>query len=210
MAHNSAETNALLMRAGQGDDEARQRLLERHRSRLKRMVAVRMDRRLAPRLDPSDVVQEALADAARELPDYFTSQTMAFYPWLRQLAWERLVRLHRDHIDTRRRSVNRERAALLPLPDQSAFDLARRLVSSGTSPSGFAIREELQMRVRATLRRLAPRDSEILVLRYLEMLTSAEIAEVLGITEGAVNVRHFRALERFRGLLDDEGPEGLS
>jgi RNA polymerase sigma-70 factor (ECF subfamily) len=210
MPDNGDETDALLARAVQGDDLARQRLLERHRARLKRMVAVRMDRRLAPRLDPSDVVQEALADAARELPDYFTSGKMAFYPWLRQLAWERLVRLHRDHIDTRRRSVNRERAALLPLPDQSAIDLARRLVSSGTSPSGCAIREELQERVRATLKRMAPRDSEVLVLRYLEMLTNAEIAEVLGITEGAVKVRHYRALERFRGLLDDEGPEDSS
>jgi RNA polymerase sigma-70 factor (ECF subfamily) len=171
------------------------------------MVAVRLDRRLVTRLDPSDVVQEALADAARDLPNYLRKPTMAFYPWLRQLAWERLVRLHRDHIDTRRRSVNRERATLPPLPDQSAIDLARRLVSSGTSPSGFAIREELQERVRATLRRMAPRDSEVLVLRYLEMLTNAEIAEVLGITEGAVKVRHFRALERFRGLLDADAPE---
>jgi RNA polymerase sigma-70 factor (ECF subfamily) len=57
---------------------------------------------------------------------------------------------------------------------------------------------------------MAPRDSEVLVLRYLEMLTNAEIAEVLGITEGAVKVRHYRALERFRGLLDDKGPEGSS
>ena len=117
MAQNGAETDALLELAGRGDDQARQRLLERHRSRLKRMVAVRMDGRLAARLDPSDVVQEALADAARDLPEYVRSQTMAFYPWLRQLAWDRLVRLHRDHINTQRRSVNREAAALLPLPE---------------------------------------------------------------------------------------------
>jgi RNA polymerase sigma-70 factor (ECF subfamily) len=207
MARNGAETDALLEQAGQGDDRARQQLLERHRLRLKRMVAVRMDGRLAARLDPSDVVQEALADAARDLPEYFESQPMAFYPWLRQLAWERLVRLHRQHIGTKRRSVDRERTALPYLPDQSAMELARRLISSGTSPSGFAIRQELQERVRASLRRMAPRDSEVLVLRYLEMLTNAEIAEVLGITEGAVKVRHFRALERFRGLLDDEGAE---
>ena len=111
MAQNGAETDALLERASRGDDQARQRLLERHRSRLKRMVAVRMDRRLAARLDPSDVVQEALADAARDLPDYLRTRPMAFYPWLRQLAWDRLVRLHRHHIDTGRRSVDRERDA---------------------------------------------------------------------------------------------------
>src|SRR5271166_4336869 len=101
MDHNGGETDALLERAGRGDAQARQRLLERHRSRLKRMVAVRMDRRLAARLDPSDVVQEALADAARDLPEYLQSRPMAFYPWLRQLAWDHLLRLHRHHIDTR-------------------------------------------------------------------------------------------------------------
>ena len=210
MAENGAETDALLEQASRGDDQARQRLLERHRSRLKRMVAVRMDGRLAARLDPSDVVQEALADAARDLPEYLRSQSMAFYPWLRQLAWDRLVRLHRHHIHTRRRSVDREGAALLPLPERSALDLARRLVSSSTSPSGHMIREELRQRVRSTLDRMAPKDREVLVLRYLEMLTNAEIADVLGISEGAVKVRHFRALERFRGLLDDGRQEDLS
>jgi RNA polymerase sigma-70 factor (ECF subfamily) len=209
MAHDGSETDALLVRAGQGDDGARQRLFEKHRSRLKRMVAVRMDHRLAARLDPSDVVQEALVDAARDLPAYLKSQPMTFYPWLRQLAWDRLVRLHRHHIGTARRSINRERAAL-PLPDQSAVDLARRLISSRTSPSGHLIREELRERVRATLDRMPPRDREVLVLRYLEMLTNAEIAEVLGVTEGTVKVRHFRALERFRGLLDEDRREEMT
>jgi len=209
MADNGADTDLLLERAGHGDDQARRRLLEQHRSRLKRMVAVRMDRRLTARLDPSDVVQEALADAVRDLPDYLRSRPMAFYPWLRQLAWDRLLRLHRHHIGTGRRNVDREQADFLPLPDESALNLAKRLVSAGTSPSGQLIRQELRERVRATLGRMAPRDREVLVLRYLEMLTNAEIAEVLGITKGAVKVRHFRALERFRGLLDDERPEEL-
>jgi RNA polymerase sigma-70 factor (ECF subfamily) len=209
MAHDGSEIDALLERAGQGDDRARERLLELHRRRLKRMVAVRIDGRLAARLDASDVVQEALADAARGLPDYLRSRPMAFYPWLRQLAWERLVRLHRLHISTRRRSIDRENEAFLPLPDRSAFDLAKRLVSSSTSPSGHAIREELRERVRETLARLPHRDNEVLVLRYLEMLTNAEIAEVLGISEGAVKVRHYRALERFRRVLDQDGREEL-
>src|SRR5438309_2767338 len=72
MAQNGPETDALLDLAGRGDDHARWRLLDRHRARLLRMIAVRMDGRLAARLDPSDVVQEALADAARALPDYLS------------------------------------------------------------------------------------------------------------------------------------------
>ncbi len=209
MGHNGADTDLLLEQADHGDEQARRRLLERHRPRLTRMVAVRMDRRLTARLDPSDVVQEALADAAVDLPDYLRTRPMAFYPWLRQLAWDRLLRVHRHHIGAERRNVDRERADFLPLPDESAMNLANRLVSPGTSPSGNMIRQELRERVRATLDRLAPRDREVLVLRYVEMLTNTEIADVLAITKGAVKVRHFRALERFRGLLDDECREEL-
>jgi RNA polymerase sigma-70 factor, ECF subfamily len=204
MAQNGPDTDALLELAGQGDEGARQRLLSLHRSRLLRMIAVRLDGRLAARLDPSDVVQEALADAARELPEYLRRRPMAFYPWLRQLAWDRLLLVHRHHIEARRRSVDRERPPPgARLPDESAAWLADRLMAGGTSPSGHLIREEIRARIRKELAVLAVRDREVLVLRYLEMLSNPEIAEVLGISEGAVKVRHFRALERLRGQMGD-------
>ena len=61
------DTEALLRAAGDGDAAAREQLLARHRDRLRRMVAVRLDGRLAARVDPSDVVQEALIEADRKL-----------------------------------------------------------------------------------------------------------------------------------------------
>jgi RNA polymerase sigma-70 factor (ECF subfamily) len=56
------DTEELLERARRGDDGARDQLLVRQRERLRRFVAVRFDRRLTGRLDPSDVVQEVLAE----------------------------------------------------------------------------------------------------------------------------------------------------
>ena len=44
-------------------------------------------------------------------------------------------------------------------------------------------------------------------MRNLEQMSAAEIAAVLGIKEGTVRVRHLRALERLRSLLDLEGEE---
>ena len=73
------DTDELLKGAAAGDDDARQRLLQRHRDRLVRMVAVRLDRRLAGRLDPSDVVQEALADADRKLAAYLRDRPLPSY-----------------------------------------------------------------------------------------------------------------------------------
>ena len=62
------DTDALLVLAGRGDVVARSQLLERHRDRLRRMVAVRLEQRLSPQVDPSDVIQEALAEADQKLP----------------------------------------------------------------------------------------------------------------------------------------------
>ena len=102
------DNDELLERAGRGDAQARADLLARHRERLRRMVALRMDRRLSPRVDPSDVVQDALAEAHRQLPDYLLERPLPFYPWLRQIAWDRLVQQHRRHLHAGRRSVRRE------------------------------------------------------------------------------------------------------
>src|SRR5262245_36521605 len=60
----TADTEHLLERVAAGDRAARDQLLQRHRRRLRRMVAVRFDPRLAARVDPSDVVQETTVSQA--------------------------------------------------------------------------------------------------------------------------------------------------
>ncbi len=145
----------------------------------------------------------------RGCPTTSARRPLPFYPWLRQIAWDRLVEAHRHHLHARRRSVAREVPGSVPLPDESVGRLADRLVARGTSPSRRMIRAELRDRLKAALDRLPPRDREVLVMRHLEQMEIAEIAAVLGLTTGAVMTRHTRALARLRGLLDDEGPEEL-
>lgn len=201
MSRHALDTDELLRRAEQGDELARQAVLVRHRERLKQMVAVRLDRRLAARVDPSDVVQDALLDAAQSLDGYLRERPMPFYPWLRQLAWDRLIELHRRHLYAQRRSVKREEPLAPHLSDESAQQLADYVLGRQSSPSDRAIRGELRARVRAILDRLNERDREVLVLRHLEQLSTRETAIVLGIREGAVKTRHLRALEHLRELL---------
>jgi RNA polymerase sigma-70 factor (ECF subfamily) len=201
MPPRDADTEELLRRAGDGDRVACGDLLERHRVRLQRMIELRMDRRLAARVDPADVVQDTLAEAYRELPDYLRDRSLPFYPWLGQLAWDRLIELHRRHVRAQRRSVTREERWEPPLPDESAMVLAERLVGRASSPSSRLRREETCARVRSALARLAESDREVLLLRHLEQLSLAEIAAVLGLSEATAGKRHLRALERLRGLL---------
>jgi RNA polymerase sigma-70 factor (ECF subfamily) len=198
MATAGPDTDVLLDRSAAGDRHARDQLLERHRKKLKRMVAVRMDRRLTARVDPSDVVQEALAEAAARLDDYLRDRPMPYYPWLRRLAWIRLDRIHRRHT-AGRRSVAREEPP--ELPEKSALELADRLLANATDPLDAALKRERRQRVRAALERLAATDREVLVLRFLERLSTAETAAVLGTSENAVRLRHMRALDRLRERL---------
>jgi RNA polymerase sigma-70 factor (ECF subfamily) len=201
------DTEHLIAQARQGDDAACQSLLGRHRDRLRRMVRVYLDRRLAARVDASDVIQEALTEAARKLPGYLHDLPLPFYPWLRRIAWERLVKVHRRHLRAGMRDAARETPGGMGLPDESAWDLAGKLVAPGTSPSNRVLRDEARAQVRRALDQLGPRDREVLVMRYLEQLSTKEIAAALDTTEGAIKVRHLRALERLRGLLVGEfGP----
>jgi len=192
------DTEALLTAAGRGDGLARGRLLERHQQRLKRMVAVRLDRRLAARVDPSDIVQDTLAKADRLLSDYVRARPLPFYPWLRQIAADRLADAHRRHLHAGKRSVKREEPA--GLPEESAVELAERLLA-GNGPSAGLRREERRARLRTALGQLASPDREVLVLRYLEQLTTTEAAAVLGVSGSAVKMRVLRALQRLRELL---------
>jgi RNA polymerase sigma-70 factor (ECF subfamily) len=203
MLGEEPETVELLRRIGDGDQQALGRLLTRHRVRLRRMVSVRMDARLSGRVDPSDVVQEALMAASRKIEAFLRDRPLPFYPWLRQLAWNRLTALHRRHLHTQKRCLSREDRSLLALSDGSAQQLVDRLVAGNSSPSGQSLRREIRDRVRRALARLAPRDREILVLRHLEELRTAEIAAIFGLTEEATRKRQVRALERLHKQLGD-------
>jgi RNA polymerase sigma-70 factor (ECF subfamily) len=82
------------------------------------------------------------------------------------------------------------------------LELADRLLAVSSGPSAGLRREERRALARRGLDRLPERDREVLVLRYLEQLSTAEAAAVLGISEGAVKLRLLRALQRLRELLE--------
>ncbi len=141
-------------------------------------------------------------EANRRLPAFLKKNDDLFYPWLRAIAWERLVQLNRQHLGARKRSVHREVG--LHLPDASATEVSRQLAASISTPSRVAVRRELQQRVQQHLKSLQPADREILLLRHLEQLPMNEVSTILGVTLAAAQSRYRRAIERMHDLIDDE------
>jgi RNA polymerase sigma-70 factor (ECF subfamily) len=125
------------------------------------------------------------------------------------MAWEKLVQVHRRHVRSGKRSIRRE-AAAIPLPDESAVQLADRLATLGSSHSARLHHSEMRHRVQSALGRFSERDREVLVVRYLEHLSTREIAAVLGMEEAGVKTRQLRALQRLRDLLGDDLAEDMA
>lgn len=192
----------LLARARKGDRAAVGTLLEGQRSRLKRMLALRIDGRLRGRVEPADIVQDAFLEATARLEDYLRDPTMPFYLWLRFLTTQRLHAIYREHLGTQKRDARREVGLYEPAFAASSEALAAQLLGKLSTPSQTVIRAELRARLLETLESLEPADRELIALRHFEQMGNAETAQLLGIDESAASKRYVRAMSRLRALLD--------
>jgi RNA polymerase sigma-70 factor (ECF subfamily) len=201
LAADSAETERLLDRIRAGEKPAVDRLFDRHRPYLRRLIELRIDPKLQPRVDPSDVVQEAQMEAHRRLKTYLRKPAFPFRLWLRQIAYDRLLMTRRFHVEAGKRAVERD----LPLPDRSSLLLAREFVSAGRTPSQHLLHREFIRRVREAIGRLPEPDREVLILRKLEGLSNQETAQLLDIDPAAASRRFGRAVLHLREILIEAG-----
>jgi len=155
-------------------------LVRRHEKRLRRAVRGV----LRDRSEVEDVVQQAFVQAYAGL-DRFAGQA-AFATWLTRIAVnEALMRA--------RRSRQVERAVIA---------LALWAEEHGRNPEQEAGTREAMARVREALPLLRARHREVLQLAVVHGLTSAEIADRLGVREGAAKVRLHRARQALRARID--------
>lgn len=199
---DSAQTNAILKRVAEGDRERLGELLEQDRERLRRMITLRLDRRVAGRIDPSDVIQEAQMEAAARLPEFLARPTMPFFLWLRLITVQRIRILHRKHLGAGMRAADREISINHGhWPQATSAALAAQLLDGLTRPSEAAAKAEMRDRLHAALEAMDPIDREVLTLRHFEQLTTLEASIELGISEEATKKRHIRALKRLKQIL---------
>lgn len=203
MTTSESSTHSQELRVRNGDRDALAELLAEQEGALRRWVEHRLDPRLQGRLSASDVLQEVYLAAEQRLAHFRSLGDMPFRVWIRLLADQRLVEVHRRHLGAHGRDARREFALHNVGGAPSAADLAARLAGDLTSPSQAAARLELIDLLVKAVESLEPLDREVLALRHFEELSNDEVAELLEIPKGTASKRYVRALARLRSVLEE-------
>lgn len=206
------QTKSLLQQLRSGKDSAYIELFDLYGQQLLRIIRFRMDRRLAARVDPEDVLQEAFLAGQKRTQHLIDSPGDSFLIWIRMIVRQTMVDLFRHHVGAQRRSANREqRDDRRIFHSDESFSMATLLVAKNRSPSSVFSAKEMITKVEGCLEELAESDREIIALRHFEELGNSEVAEVLGITQQNASIRYVRALAKLKAaLVSIKNSDGLS
>jgi RNA polymerase sigma-70 factor (ECF subfamily) len=173
----SATDQALIDAARAGDRRALERLLERHQGAVYRF-GMKM---CGEPEDAKDVLQETLFAAARTLPDFRGASSVS--TWLYTIARSFCLKKRRTSkfAPERIESLEAQAEASVEVPDH------RR------TPEEDAAARQMKRVLDAAIAGLDPMYREVLVLRDVEGLPAADVAEILGLTVEAVKSRLHRA-----------------
>ena len=168
---------------------------DRLRPRLVAMILRRVSSKMAARIDPEGVVQDAFV-RARPRWQSLSPQPTDVDAWVYGQVLDRLKELIRGAMGPQH-DVDRE----VGWAEGSAAPLAEHLVDSHTGPNTAVSRAERREVVRAALEKLDPIDREILALRYFDGLSFTQIGTILGLKANTANARAVRAAVKFRRLI---------
>jgi len=187
------KTQRLIALAKEGDEAASNRLCSVYSERVRRLIRFRLDPKLRPKLDSVDVVQDALMLALSGLEDFTYRSEGDFLRWLSKIA-ENKLRDIQDHFHADKRDVHRE----IPFRQEGDSTKGGCIGAAGpignTTPSVILCKKEALDRLEKALDGLKPEYKEVIVLKKIEGLSHAEVAERLGKNAGAVRMLLARAL----------------
>jgi RNA polymerase sigma-70 factor (ECF subfamily) len=173
-----------------GDDAALEELLARHAPSIYRF-GVKMCRDAE---DAKDVLQETLLAAARSIREFRGASSLS--TWLYSVARSFCIKKRRT-------------SKFAPTDTVSLDDLASNVqphAPAEEAPDEAAAGHELSAVLNHAIASLDPENREVLLLRDVEGLTAAEVADVLGSTVDAVKSRLHRARAQVRARLEARLP----
>jgi RNA polymerase sigma-70 factor (ECF subfamily) len=178
--------------------------LERFRPYLQLLARMTWDRRLQPRLDASDLVQQTLLQAQKGL-EQFRGQTDAeLAAWLRRILARVLAHATRD-LGRAKRDHGRE-CSLEQLVEDSSRRLGDGVIGHDTGPFQRAESNERAQRVAEAVEGLADAQRDAIVLHFWNGCSVEEVAHELDRSPAAVAGLIHRGLKKLRAALRDMGP----
>lgn len=185
MSEPEPDDGALAGRALAGQQSAYGALMRRHRDAVWRLARGHVG-------DPDealDITQETFVAAFAALARYDGARP--FRAWIARIA------LNKCRDWARRRAVRRFFAFARPIDD------ALELADPDASPDETLHSQRELSRIHAAITALPVTLKDVLLLRTIEAMSQVDTAEVLGITEKAVETRLYRARARLAEILRD-------
>lgn len=185
-----------------GDIDERGRALESFRGYLRFLAQSNLGGRLRGKLDASDIVQQTMLEAYRELAAFRGNGQAQLAAWLRCILARNLSNAVRD-LGRAKRDAARE-ASLDAAVEDSSVRLESFLAATGSSPSRRAGRAEDVLRLAEAMAGLPDDQRDALVMRHFHELPLAEISRRMDRTPAAVAGLLHRGLEKLRTMLAEE------
>ena len=176
------EERELIAAAAAGDAQSFAQLYDRHLDRIYRHIYYRVGHQS----DAEDLTQQVFMQAWHAIGRYRQTES-PFLAWLFTIAHNVVVSFYR-------RSRNQQYLEFDVASEQRSMD-----------PENMAEASEEQLAVRRAILRLKPEQQQVVLMRFVEDLSHAEVAAALGKSEAAVRVVQHRALQELRRLLGGEG-----
>ena len=176
-----------------GCSESANTLFNQCRGYLLVIANQRLDDQLRAKLGGSDVVQQTLMHAHRDLNGFRGRSEGEFLAWLQRILLNEIARANRDYHATAKRDVSRE----IPLGQQNGSHLGGSwLPADVETPSKYAMASEQDALLQQALARLAPHYQRVIELRNRDLLSFGQIGERMAMSEEGARRLWTRAIER--------------
>lgn len=179
--------DALVAAATAGDENAFERLFERHRRQVARIAG----RFFSQREQIEEIIQDSFTKVYFALHTYHGIHEASFKAWLAQIAVNSCY-------DQLRRVRRRPEQALSELTENESHDIRSQLRAVRSDIEGALISRDLALKL---LARLSADDRLVLMLLDVEGFSVAEIGEMTGWSISKVKVRAHRARAHLRRIM---------
>jgi RNA polymerase sigma-70 factor (ECF subfamily) len=178
-----------LVRRAATDADAFGQLYERHVRKIYNYIYYRT----GDHHDAEDLTARVFQRALRHVGG-FQDMGVPFSAWLYRIAHNLVANWHRD----------RSRRPVVPLEDHLV------LTPGSQHPESLAMAREAGEALLELVRRLPEERQQLLILKFAERLSNAEIGQIMGRTEGAIKSLYHRTLSSLREEVERKQAEGRS